>query len=112
VDKHLNTLRHSNRFVRGAAFVAATLLVTACSSGMEGVYSDKSGMFSYKFKSGGKVELTSKVLGVEQTAEMDYKLEDGKVKLGMAGGPMQVISIDKNGCLEAGFMGKMCRKKT
>jgi len=56
--------------------------------------------------------MTTNVMGMVQTQEMDYKLDEGKVKLGMAGGPQQVMSIDKDGCLEAGgMMGKMCKKK-
>ena len=92
--------------------VAAILLVAACSKGLDGEYVDDSGMFTFKFKSNGKVEITTKVMGTQQVQEMDYRLEEGKVKLGASGGPQQVMPIDKNGCLEAGgLMGKMCKKK-
>lgn len=90
----------------------AALLLTACGGGVSGEYTDDSGMFTYNFKSGGKVEMTTNVFGVVQTQEMDYEVDDGKVKLGPKGGPQQVIDIDDDGCLDAGFLqGKMCRKK-
>jgi hypothetical protein len=93
-------------------FVATMLLLAACSRGLDGEYTDESGMFTYSFKSGGKVEITTKVMGMLQTQEMDYKLEEGKVKVGTAGGPQQVMPIDKDGCLEAGgLIGKLCKKK-
>jgi hypothetical protein len=88
--------------------IAALLLLPGCSGGLDGEYTDDSGMVTYAFKSGSKVEMT--VMGITQ--EMDYKLEDGKVKLGAPGGPLQVISIDKDGCLEVGGLGgKVCKKK-
>lgn len=96
----------------GRYLVAAALLLPACSRGMEGEYSDDSGMFTYAFKRNGKVEVTQNVLGMSQVSELEYRLEDGKVKLGPPGGPQQVISVDKDGCLNAGgLMGKLCKKK-
>jgi len=91
---------------------ALALVLAACGGGVSGEYTDESGMFTYNFKSGGKVEVTTNVFGMVQTQEMDYEVEDGKLKLGPKGGPQQVISIDDEGCLNAGFLqGKMCRKK-
>jgi hypothetical protein len=94
--------------------VAALLLLTACSGGgLDGTYTDTSGIVMYTFKSGGKVEITTTAMGVQQTQETDYKIEEGKLKLGMSGGPQQVIAIDKGGCLDVGgLMGKMCKKTT
>lgn len=92
------------------AAAAAALLLAGCSGGPSGEYSDKSGMMTYKFKSGGKVEISVKAAGIQQTVEMDYMYEEGKVKVG-AGGAMQVIAMDKDGCLEGGIVvGKLCRK--
>jgi hypothetical protein len=87
--------------------IAALLLLPACSGGLDGEYTDDAGIVTYAFKSGGKVEMNS--MGITQ--EMDYKLEDGKVKLGTPGGGTQVASIDKDGCLVGALTGKMCKKK-
>ena len=93
-------------------FLAALLLLPACSGDLDGEYTDASGMFTYNFKSNGKVEMTQKDAGRSQTHEMHFRLEAGTVKLGREGGPQQVIPIDKDGCLEAGSpMGRMCKKK-
>jgi hypothetical protein len=64
------------------------------------------------FKSGGKVAAQTKVFGTIQEQELDYEVEDGKVKIGPSGGPKQVASIDANGCLDVGgLVGKLCKKK-
>ena len=91
------------------ALALAVLVVASCGgASLSGEYADDSGMFTYNFKPGGKVEMTT--LG--GTVEMHYELEDGKVKVGMAGGPQQVFTIDKEGCLDGGgMMGKLCKKK-
>jgi PBP1b-binding outer membrane lipoprotein LpoB len=90
---------------------AAALLLVGCSGGPEGEYSDASGAMTYKFKQGGKLEITMNVLGMVQTVETEYRYEEGKVKIGPSGGPQQVISVDKDGCLLAGFFaGKLCKK--
>jgi hypothetical protein len=92
--------------------VAAVLLLSACSGDLDGEYTDASGMFTYNFKSNGKVEMTQNAYGRSQTHEMHYRLEGGTVRLGREGGPQQVMQIDKDGCLEAGSpMGRMCKKK-
>jgi hypothetical protein len=93
-------------------FVAAILLLAACSGDLDGEYTDESGMFTYNFKSNGLVEMTQKAPGRSQTHQMHYRLEEGVVKLGREGGPQQVIRIEKDGCLDAGSpMGRMCKKK-
>jgi hypothetical protein len=61
-------------------------LLSACSSGgLEGIYKDSS--LTLTFKKSGKVLYT--IAGV--TVEMDYKVEDGKVKLIQ---PAAVIVMD------------------
>jgi len=97
---------------RSAVLATAALLV-ACSGGVSGEYTDDSGMFTYNFKSGGKVEITTNVFGTSQVQEMDYEFEDGKVKLGPENGPKQILPLDDDGCLDAGgLQGKLCRKKS
>ena len=95
------------------ALALAVLVVASCGgASLSGEYADDSGMFTYNFKPGGKVEITTNVLGTSQTVEMHYELEEGKVKVGTAGGPQQVITIDKEGCLDmGGIVGKLCKKK-
>jgi len=89
----------------------AVLLLAGCSDGPEGEYSDSAGAVTYKFKPGGKLEITMKVLGMVNTVETDFKYDDGKVKIGPSAGPQQVIPVDKDGCLQGGpIVGKLCRK--
>ena len=99
----------TNRRCYLLSLALAVLVVTSCGGGsLSGEYSDASGMFTYMFKPGGKVEMAT--LG--GTVEMHYELEDGKVKVGMGGGLQQVFTIDKEGCLDGGgMMGKLCKKK-
>ena len=88
---------------------AAALLLAGCSGGgPSGVYTDTAGMMTYTFKSNGKVEIAMKAAGLKQTVEMDYRYEEGKVKIGPAGA-MQVVPMDKNGCLDGGMLGKLCK---
>ena len=86
-------------------WLAAVLavLLSACSSGLDGTYTD--GMSSYTFKPSGKVSM--KTMGVE--TEMDYKVEDGKVKIGSAQGAL-VMTILEDGSI-SGPMGKLSKKK-
>lgn len=95
--------------------VVVALLVAACSSSMQGEYTNNSGALgagalTYKFKSGGKVEMITNTMGMQQIVELDYKLEDGNVKIIMPGGVAQILPIDKSGCLES-VIGKLCKKK-
>jgi major membrane immunogen (membrane-anchored lipoprotein) len=53
-----------------------TILLVACGSGLSGTYKDKESNFSYAFKS-GKVIVS--IMGM--ASEMDYKVEDGNVKI-------------------------------
>lgn len=93
-------------------FLVVALLMVSCSDGLDGEYSNGSGLIIYKFKSGGKVDMITRVLGLETSVEKDYKLEDGKVKLVLGDGLQQVMIIDKDGCLDGGeILGKMCKTK-
>ena len=95
-------------------FVVGALLLTACSSGgIDGEYTDKAGVDVWKFKPNGKVEITFSAQGMTQTTEFDYQVEDGKIKVGKAGGPQDVMPIDRDGCFKTNvhFAGKMCKKK-
>jgi hypothetical protein len=51
------------------------LLLTACSSGLSGQYSDNSGIMQYDFRSDGKVYVTT--LGIQSAGE--YEIDDDKL---------------------------------
>lgn len=78
-----------------ASALLAALLLAACGSGsgIDGTYT--AGLTSYTFESGGKVEVST----MGATVEMHYEVEDGKVKMGPKGGPVQVMTIEKDGSL-------------
>lgn len=81
--------------------------LASCGGGLSGEYADSSGLFKYNFKSGGKVEMTT-MAGVIET---DYRLDGDRVKVGPEGSAT-ILSLDKDGCLDAGgFMGKLCKAK-
>ncbi|MFZ4555954.1 MAG: hypothetical protein ACOYN8_06180 [Pseudanabaena sp.] len=87
----------------------ATFL-TACASGLDGsTYTDSYGITSYTFKSGGKVTISVSNFGVETEAEMEYKVENGKVKIGSPQGTI-VMNILEDGSIQ-GPMGIKFTKK-
>jgi hypothetical protein len=102
--------------VSGTAALGAILSLASCSGGMEGTYISTGGIAEVEivFKSNGKAEMTSGFGGVKgQTMELDYKLEDNKVKLGpIIGGATMIMAVDKDGCIDGGAgLGKLCKKK-
>lgn len=74
---------------RGFA-IALMILLSSCGSRLHGTYSDSMGLTSFTFKSGGKVAMTT--MGIE--TELDYKVEDGKVKIGTEKGAMVLTLLD------------------
>lgn len=79
----------------------ATLLLAACGgSGLSGTYSDPTGVSSYTFKPGGVVEVGA----MGATAEMHYEVDGKQVKIGVKGGPMQVMTLQQDGSI-SGPMG-------
>jgi len=87
------------------AAVVLAVCLTACGSGLDGTYTDPVGITSYTFKSGGKVALST--MGVE--TEMDYRVEDGKVKIDSPQGTL-VMTILEDGSIE-GPMGIKLTKR-
>jgi outer membrane lipopolysaccharide assembly protein LptE/RlpB len=85
--------------------VAITALLSACGSGLDGTYTDQQGISSYTFKS-GKVIVSAMGVG----SEMDYKLEDGKVKIISPQGTM-VMNILKDGSIEGPMGVKLTKQK-
>lgn len=82
-------------------------LLSACGGGMSGKYSDKDGNLSYTFKSDGTVIVDA--LGIK--SEMKYKVDGNTVKLEVGGGSNLVFTKVDKGCLDTGFVGKVCPEK-
>ncbi len=85
--------------------VLATFL-SACGSGLDGTYTDSTGLGSYTFKSGGKVAVSS--MGME--TETDYKVEDGKVKIASPKGAL-VMTILDDGSIQGPMGIKLMKQK-
>jgi uncharacterized lipoprotein YehR (DUF1307 family) len=85
--------------------IAITLMVVACGESLEGTYTDRMGLSSYSFSSGGKVYVG--VLGIE--SEMTYEVDGDRVKLIMSEGNMILYRME-DGTLH-GPMGIIYRKK-
>ena len=84
--------------------VALVALLSACGARLDGTYSD--GFSNYTFKSGGKVAVVSR-LG---ESELDYKVEDGKVKIGLPQGDL-VMTILDDGSIQGPMDMKLTKKK-
>lgn len=80
-------------------------LLAACGAKIDGVYADQMGVTTYTFKS-GKVIISALGVGTE----MDYKVEDGKVKILSPQGTM-VLDILEDGSIQ-GPLGMKLHKKT
>lgn len=74
------------------AAVALAVLLSACGGGLDGTYTDEMGASSYTFKSGTVTLSVGGMGGVE----MDYKVDDGKVKLMSPQGTLVMNIIDDN----------------
>jgi hypothetical protein len=81
------------------------LLLSACGSPLEGTYSDEMGVTNYTFKDDDKVYMS--VMGTE--TELDYSVEDGKVKITSPQGNM-IFTLNEDGTLQ-GPMGMKLSKK-
>lgn len=85
--------------------ITTCLLFTACGQKLEGTYSDEMGITQYTFKSGDKVYVS--VMGNE--TELDYRIDDNKVKIIGPQGNM-VFTLNEDGSLK-GPMGMKLSKK-
>jgi hypothetical protein len=82
------------------------IFLSACGSGLDGTYTDSTGIASYTFKSGGKVAMST--MGIE--TEMQYKVEDGKVKIGSPQGSL-VMTILEDGSIQGPMGMKLTKQK-
>ena len=81
--------------------VALICLLSACSQGIKGVYSDEMGISRYTFQSGG--ELSIEVMGMRQ--ESTYTRDGDSLKVTLPkGGVSLAFTINKDGSL-TGPMG-------
>ena len=83
------------------AVALTSLLLVACGKTLDGTYTDSSNMMELTFK-GNKME----VMGVE----MEYKIEDGKVKVKTEGNAVLAIPINDDGSLSYPMIGKLTQK--
>lgn len=84
---------------------AACLMLTACGQQLDGTYSDEMGITEYNFKSDDKVYVN--VMGNE--TELDYTIEDDKVKISGPQGNM-IFTLNEDGTLQ-GPMGMKLSKR-
>lgn len=82
---------------RIAAFVASLLLV-ACGKTLDGTYTDSTGIMKMTF-SGNKVETMG--------TELDYKIEDGKLKIKGENGAAMVFHIEDERTLTSSLVGTL-----
>lgn len=85
------------------------ITMTGCSeNGLKGTYMGNQESFFEKltFKSSNKVE----IVFMGTTSEIDYQMEDSKIKI-MNDGQNQILTITDEGCLDGGgFIGKYCKE--
>lgn len=84
--------------------ITIAILLSACGPSLDGTYKDQMGLTSYTFKSG---KLIVSTMGVG--SEVDYKIEDGKIKIPSPQGTM-VMDILEDGAI-AGPMGMKLTKQ-
>jgi hypothetical protein len=84
-----------------------TVLLASCGSHMSGTYVNSGGLGGkITFVSGSKAQI--EMMGA--TTECTYEKEGNQVKL-INGDKNQILTIDKNGCLDGGeMMGKYCKQ--
>ena len=87
------------------AAVLLALLLTACGSGMDGIYTDRMGMITYTFKPDGKVIM--EVFGA--ATELSYELDGETLKISSPQGNQIMTVKDKESIL--GPMGMVLERK-
>lgn len=104
-------MKNFERFFNLVVMVICFSAIVSCSSGLSGKYKGKGAMgfvdIELEFKSNGKVLLKSGAMGESSTQEIDYEKNGDQVKL-IVGGQNQILTIDKDGCLD-GMGAKLCK---
>ncbi len=100
------------KVLQSVVVLESSLLLASCGGGgLSGTYIQSGGMSSMLGQakmtfSGNKVQL--EMMG--STTECKYEKEGDKIKL-INGDKNQILTIDKNGCLDGGdIMGKFCKQ--
>lgn len=91
--------------MRRILLICAALLLAACGSGIEGTYTDPTGVAKYEFESGGKVYMS--LLGVK--VEQKYEVDGKHIKIMTSSGTQILTRLD-DGSLE-GPLGIKLRKQ-
>ncbi|WP_218240251.1 hypothetical protein [Comamonas fluminis] len=78
-----------------------SLLLVACGKTLDGTYTDPTGMAEFTFK-GNKLEM----MGVE----IEYKIEDNKVKVQKDGATVTLLTIKDDGTLVMPMVGELKKK--
>lgn len=76
----------------------ASLLLVACGKTLDGTYSDSTGIMKMTF-SGNKVETMG--------TELEYKIEDGKLKIKGENGAAMVFHIEDDQTLTSSLIGTL-----
>ncbi len=92
---------------------AVAVIFSSCGGGLSGKYKGEGPMgistIEIEFKSNGKALVTGGGMGMSSTQEIDYEKDGDQVKL-IVGGQNQILTIDKDGCLD-GMSTKLCKEK-
>ena len=91
--------------MRRILLICAVLLLAACGSGIEGTYTDPTGVAKYEFESGGKVYMS--LLGVK--VEQKYEVDGNHIKIMTSSGTQILTRLD-DGSLE-GPLGIKLKKQ-
>ena len=78
-----------------------SLMLAACGKTLDGTYADQTGMAEFTFK-GNKLEM----MGVE----IEYKIEDNKVKVQKNGATVTLLTIKDDGTLVMPMVGELKKK--
>lgn len=85
----------------------ASLLLAACGGGLSGTYTDSTGIASYTFGPGDKVEVNA----MGASVEMPYEVDGNKVRIKLPGGAEQVLTIQPDGSISGPGGITLTRKK-
>lgn len=88
------------------AIIAMALLLAACGQSLDGTYTDAMGMMKYTFQPDGKLYMGA--LGIK--TELEYELEGDKIKVILADGSNQVMTLAEDGTI-MGPLGMVLSKK-
>ena len=79
----------------------ASLLLAACGKTLDGTYTDKTGMAEFTFKGN-----TLEYMGVE----MEYKIEDNKVKVKKDGATVTLLTVKDDDTLVFPMLGELKKR--